>query len=142
MKGRKTIIQAVVGRRLHTIPRNCPRNAPTYRRCVNKDHPGLHFLWEDNSKPRVALDILQLPTESEGLNLLDIKARNEAIDIMWLKDYLKLTPEQPEWALITDLIIDAAVLARTCKKARMNAFLQTWDTPMRGPRASLHPQCP
>ena len=134
MKGRKTIIQAVVGGRTQFLAtaQGMPPHIEDALTKIIRD-----FIWEDDSEPRVALEILQQPTEHGGLNLLDIKARNEAIDIMWLKNYLQLTPERPEWALITDLIIDAAAPAGTCKKARMNAFLQTWDAPTRGPRASL-----
>ena len=40
-----------------------------------------NYMWEDDSSPRIALDILQRPIEEGGLNLLDIRARNEGIEI-------------------------------------------------------------
>jgi hypothetical protein len=53
------------------------------------------FVWEGNAKPKIALGNLQRPAiEEGGLNLLVIKARNDAIElaieIMWLKTYLDL----------------------------------------------------
>ena len=63
-------------------------------------------------------------------------ARNEAVDIIWLKDYLKLTPQRPTWAAVTDLIIDAVAPENTNKEARINTFLQTWHPPTRGRRAT------
>src|SRR5579864_7635277 len=72
-----------------------------------------------------------------GLNLLDIKSRSEAIEIMWLKAYLNFSPRRQPWAKITDLIIDAAAPANTIQNARKNPFLQSWNVPTRGPRASI-----
>jgi len=47
----------------------------------------------------------------DTLNLIDIKARNEAIEIMWLRTYLDFSPTRPKWAKITDLIIDVVKVA-------------------------------
>jgi hypothetical protein len=134
MKGRKEIIQSVVGGRTQylTMAQGMPPHIENTLTKTIRD-----FMWVDNSEPRIALEFLQLPVEQGGLNLLDIRARNEAIDIMWLKEYLQLTPTRPDWALVTDLIIDAAAPEGTCKQARMNAFLQAWEAPTRGPRASI-----
>jgi hypothetical protein len=35
------------------------------------------FIWDDDSSPRIALETLYRPIEEGGLNLLDIKARND-----------------------------------------------------------------
>jgi hypothetical protein len=91
-------------------------------------------MWESDSSPRIALDILQRPIDEGGLNLLDLKARNEAIDIIWLKSYLNFSPTRPAWATVMDLIIDTAAPTSTCKKARTNPFLQSWNIPTRGKR--------
>src|ERR1700716_4237946 len=94
-------------------------------------------MWEDDSAPRIALDVLQRPIEEGGLNLINLKARNEAIDIIWLKEYLNFSPARPTWALVTDAIIDTAAPPQFNNKARINAFLQTWTAPTSGPRAKL-----
>ena len=92
------------------------------------------FMWESDSSPRIALGVLQSPIEHGGLNLLDLKARNEAIDIMWLKSYLNFSPSRPTWAAVVDLIIDTSAPANMCNKARGNPFLQTWEIPTKGER--------
>ena len=131
MKGRKIITQAIVGgyTQFLTKAQGMPTHIEKALTKIIKD-----FMWEDNSSPRITLEILQKPVAQGGLNLLDIKARNEAIDLTWLKEYLRLTPLQPTWAKVTDLIIDASAPESTSKKARMNAFLQTWDALTRGPK--------
>ena len=52
------------------------------------------FIWDHNTHPRIALEYLYLPLDEGGLNLLDINSRNEAIEIMWVKAYLDLTPSR------------------------------------------------
>ncbi len=90
------------------------------------------FIWEENNSPRIALEYLHYPIEKGGLNLLDIRTRNEAIEIIWLKAYLNMSPERPKWATITDIILDATAPQGFNAQARMNAFLQTWKAPTRG----------
>lgn len=89
-------------------------------------------MWERDSSPRITLEILQRPIEEGGLNLLDLKVRNEAIDIIWLKSYLNLSPTRPTWAAIIDLIIDTSAPTNMCSKAQENPFLQSWNIPTRG----------
>ena len=78
---------------------------------------------------------LQCPIHEGGLNILDIKSRNEAIEIIWLKVYLNFAPSQQKWATVTDHIILAAAPPQLIKKARENPFLQTWMAPLKGQRA-------
>ena len=98
------------------------------------------FIWEEYSSPRIALDYLHLPIEEGGLNLLDINARNEAIEIIWLKSYLNMSPTRPTWAKMTDIIMDAAVPPSHNAQARLNTFLQTWNVPIKGARADKLPK--
>lgn len=88
-----------------------------------------NFMWESDSSPRIALRVLQSPIEHRGLNLLDLKAWNEVIDIMWLKSYLYFSPFRSTWAAVIDLIINTSAPVSTCNKARGNPFLQAWEIP-------------
>ena len=90
------------------------------------------FIWEENITSRIALDYLHQKTEEGGLNLLDLKARNKAIEIMWLKTYLNMSPTRPPWAKITDLLLDAVAPQGYNAQAWLNTFLQTWNVPTRG----------
>ena len=133
MMGRKTIVQAVVGglTQFLTKAQGMPTHIEdTLIKTIR------NFMWEDDSSPRIALDLLQRPPEEGGLGLLDIKARNEAIEITWLKAYLDFSPTRPTWATVTDMIIVAAGPPGTSQKARINPHLQAWQAPTRGKRAS------
>jgi hypothetical protein len=89
-------------------------------------------MWDDNSSPRIANETLTKPITMGGLDLLDLEARNDAINIMWLKAYLNFAPTRPEWALITDLIVEKSAPECMVKKAIINPFLQRWSAPTRG----------
>ncbi|KAI0654610.1 hypothetical protein C8Q70DRAFT_925301, partial [Cubamyces menziesii] len=53
------------------------------------------FMWGDSNAPPVALRTLYSDVSQGGLALLDLDARNEAIDMMWLKAYLALSHDRP-----------------------------------------------
>ncbi len=50
------------------------------------------FMWDDNSSPQIANKALIKPISKGGLDLLDLEARNDVINIMWLKAYLNFSP--------------------------------------------------
>jgi hypothetical protein len=78
------------------------------------------LIWEGGCTPLIALSTLELPPKEGGLNLLNIKIRNEAIDIMWPKSYLNFSPTHPTWAVITDLLINAAAPWNISPLSRLN----------------------
>ena len=133
MRGRRIIIQMVIGglTQFLTMAQGMPENVEAALIKISRK-----FIWNDDSSPRLALDILQGPIEAGGINLLDIKARNEAIEIMWLKAYLNFSPTRPAWAIVTDHLIDAAAPPSTNPKARANSFLQNWNPVTKGQRAA------
>ena len=85
-----------------------------------------NFMWNNSTMLKITLETLYRPIEEGGLNLLDLTTRNEAIEIMWLKAYLFPSTNQPTWARITDIMIDAAAPQEMNHKVRTNTFLQTW----------------
>jgi len=133
MMGRKLIIQAVVGGHTQflTKAQGMPDNIVSALTKIIRD-----FMWEEDSSPRIALDLLQCPRDQGGLDLLDLKVRNEAIELIWLKSYLNFSPSRPEWAVITDLTIAAKAHRGTVKSAAKHPFLQTWKATLqsRGPK--------
>ena len=82
-----------------------------------------NFIWKDDSLPRIGNETLRNPIIEGELDLLDLKVRNEAIDLMWLKAYLDFSLKRPEWATVTDLIIEASAPKGLMKKAIINPFL-------------------
>ena len=87
------------------------------------------FMWDGRTPTPVSLDAMCLPVEEGGLALLDVRARNEAIDLIWTKQYLALNKERPLWALAADTLIslnvsrDAGAIRHS---AKINSFLQSW----------------
>ncbi len=123
MYGRKLVVGLEVGGRTR---------AQTMPEAVEKKfrEMSLAFVWKGDKHPRISRETLYKPLNRGGLNLLDIEARNEAIDLMWLKEYLALGRSRPMWAYIADALIARTVLAadRTVEPAaRINTFLQTWN---------------
>ena len=133
MMGRKIIIQVVVGGRTQYLT-SAQGMPPHIEKAVIKMIR--EFMWKDDSAPRIALDILQHPLDQGSLNLLDITARNEAIDITWLKKYLDFSPSRPTWAVVTDMIINVTAPPSMNPIARLNSFLQSWSPPLKGQRTS------
>ena len=136
LNGRKVIAQIIVGGCTQFLAQaqGMPMHIEKAITKIVRD-----FIWEENVTPRIALDYLHQKTEEGGLNLLDLKARNEAIEIMWLKTYLNMSSTRPPWAKITDLLLDAVAPQGYNAQARLNTFLQTWNVPTRGTRAEKLP---
>jgi ribonuclease HI/exonuclease III len=136
--GKQKIIQMVVGgltqykARVQGMPKNVESRINAMIR---------HSIW-DGKQPAIALETLQLTKEEGGIGLIDIGARNTAIQVMWLKAYLDLTPTRPDWALVTDILINKIIPPKISWEVElMNPFLQTWDAPTQGDRFKLLPQC-
>ncbi|KAJ7718280.1 hypothetical protein B0H16DRAFT_1337550, partial [Mycena metata] len=86
------------------------------------------FMWEGRSVAPINNDILFLPIEQGGKNLLCIKDHNNAIKLKDLGDFLTKDEDRAKWCYLADkgfqkevpqgIIVD--------KKARINPFIQTW----------------
>ncbi|KAL1940025.1 hypothetical protein VTO73DRAFT_9360 [Trametes versicolor] len=88
------------------------------------------YVWEDKHHVPVAMEYLYLPKAQGGLDMIDIEARNEAIDIMWLKAYLSSGPGRPMWAAVVDDLLAHHVPKDTAARKelpRINMFLQHWS---------------
>ena len=131
--GKRLITQAIVGGRtqyLTKVQGMPPRIEKALQKIIQ------NFLWESEGTPCIALDTLELPLEEGGLNLLNIKSRNETIEIMWLKTYLNFSPTRPTWAAVTDLLVNATAPPNVSPLARINTYTQSWHPPTRGPRTT------
>ncbi|KAJ3838213.1 hypothetical protein F5878DRAFT_537942 [Lentinula raphanica] len=63
------------------------------------------FFWDDKSHPQVNRETIEAPIESGGYNLLDLMARNEAILVTWLQDYLDFSKDRATWTYVADALI-------------------------------------
>ena len=64
----------------------------------------LQFMWVGSS-PQVNEQTMYLLIKKGGRALVDIRSRNKAIDVMWLKLYLSYGPDRLVWANIADSLI-------------------------------------
>jgi len=95
-----------------------------------------NFSWNGESKPTVSIAHMTNNTENGGKKVLDIFARNEAIQLTWAQAYLKMGDDRPTWALIADEILrnDVPGEIRSLtnnRNARINQFMQTWHSRMK-----------
>ncbi|KAG1811457.1 uncharacterized protein BJ212DRAFT_1277969 [Suillus subaureus] len=98
------------------------------------------FIWNNKKTSPISLEQLQKPIEEGGINLIDIKVRNEAIKITWLQSYLDLSSSRPAWAFLADIIINNLKPTRINNTSDLNTFLQSWDPPTRGLRMTNLPK--
>jgi ribonuclease HI len=128
--GRHLIVQMVVGgmSQYLTTTQGMPKQVEQIlEKTIRK------FVWEE-AKPPVNLDTLCLPIGQGGIKLMNLKSRNKAIEIMWLKSYLTLGPTRPIWTQVADILIGESVTRSSgavSSGSQMNVYLQTW-------RAGLH----
>ncbi len=127
LKGKRLIVGLEVGSRTQYLARvqGMPKTVEVaFLKVIRK------FLWgKAATHPPIALKILYDPVQTGGLDMLDLEARNTAISMMWMKDYLNLSGARPRWTGVADVIFARAVTADSRnldRDVRVNMFLQTW----------------
>jgi hypothetical protein len=65
-----------------------------------------------------------------GRKLLNIEARNKAIQLTWLKSYLQISCNRPTWAHIANELINSKLPNKPNidRLTRINIFLQSWNS--------------
>jgi len=100
------------------------------------------FIWDESSTPpTIGIKKLYAQKDQGGINLLNIPARNKAIDLTWLKAYLDLSPSCPNWAFVTDTIINHIHPDVESRSHLTNFSLTSWSPPTQGHRARTLPPC-
>ena len=81
--------------------------------------------------PMIGLPILHGNLEDGGKRVLDIVARNQAIELMKVKNYLLFDQNRPKWAFIADTLISKNITTQSRVHddlSKTNLFLQSWKT--------------
>jgi len=127
IEGRKLLVQMIVGGFTQYLMQVQQMPKKIEKQLQKIAHT---FIWSDKKSP-VKEDMLLAPNNIGGQGLLDIQARNEAIQLMWLKSYLNLGPSHVPWADYADAIMMMNI-PKTEKNIKpempKNIFLQTWKT--------------
>ena len=125
--GRKLIVGMEVGGRTQFLAKTQSMSKAVEDKIVKLI---ASFMWPDDRSPRVSMEVMCRPTAEGGLNLLDIRARNDAIDAVWLRDYLAPPEGRPRWALAVDAIFARRTTASYSgaeDAAKINTFIQKWS---------------
>ena len=126
MEGRRLIVQMVIAgttqylTKVQGMPRDIEKRLTKRIRT---------FVWDSEGTPPINTHNLTLPKSQGGRKLLDLSARNKAIQLTWLKAYALQTPQRPIWAYIADELIRKNVTTRyktTDPSSRVNFFTQSW----------------
>ncbi len=132
IQGKKHVVQMIVGGMTQYL--TAVQRMPEPIR-VRLDKIIRNYIWNDRRNSPVGIKHLHLPVNQGGLGLLDLEARNEAVDVMWLKAYLDLSNNRPTWAYIADDLF-ATYVTKDCRpqkeNLRINPFLQQWQPRVRG----------
>ncbi|KIY52033.1 hypothetical protein FISHEDRAFT_36011 [Fistulina hepatica ATCC 64428] len=126
MDGRKIIIQWIIGgmTQFLTTVQGMPEQIEKRlekRICT--------FLWNHDGVTRVNMKTLQTHKLNGGKGVLNIVARNEAIELMWVKTYLNLSGSRATWAHVADELINRRTNKTIEHLAKINIFLQGWSVP-------------
>ena len=87
------------------------------------------FLWDGRRNGYIPWKEAIAPRNKGGLNMPDIKARLEAIELMWVKKWLAPKEDKPDWAYYTNQIIKKNITKepQTEINATENWILQSWQ---------------
>ncbi|KAG1836343.1 hypothetical protein C8R48DRAFT_583196, partial [Suillus tomentosus] len=99
-----------------------PKNFETQIGEITKD-----FLWDGRKRGLITMNQAARSISEGGLGIPDISTRLEAIEIIWLKKWLR-SGKRPAWAVLTDEIIRLNVtpIPITEPKSRISWLLQSW----------------
>jgi ribonuclease HI/exonuclease III len=136
LDGKRSIVQMVVGGKTQYLAKvqGMPKDVEDrIERMIRS------FMWPNKRTPPISMVQLCKTREEGGIGLLDIRARNLAIEGTWVRDYLNLTATRPTWAWVTDELLRRSVPDVLEHMARGNAFLHNWKIPTRGERVKRLP---
>ncbi|KAI0738788.1 hypothetical protein C8Q80DRAFT_1072391, partial [Daedaleopsis nitida] len=92
MEGRRHVVQMIFGGMTQFLSDVQSMPAAV---CKRIERIIMKYLWHDRVIPPVSKEYIQQDIDRGGLRILDLTARNEAIDVMWLKAYLDFSADRP-----------------------------------------------
>ncbi|KAH7911035.1 hypothetical protein BJ138DRAFT_1113526 [Hygrophoropsis aurantiaca] len=87
----------------------------------------------------LGLDQLYKSPKEGGIGLLDLKSRNQAIEVTWLRSFAATGPRRPSWAFVADTLINNLRPQGISSPEELGGFLQSWSPPTQGARANMLP---
>jgi hypothetical protein len=93
LTGRKLIVQMVIDGMTQFLTKAQGEMPPGIESKIIKMIRA--FIWNSDTVPPINIATLSLPQAEGGINLLDLKARNKAIQATWLQAYLRFGESRP-----------------------------------------------
>ena len=127
LEGKRHIIQMIAGGKTQFLARAQGMPKPVENEIQKMI---TQFVW---GKERATVNIKDMAQDPErgGRKVLDIVKRNEAVDLMWVKQYLNMGPDRPKWAFMADEIfrIERPKSARETHQMieNWNPLTQSWN---------------
>ncbi|KAF5377136.1 hypothetical protein D9757_001831 [Collybiopsis confluens] len=128
MEGRRHIIQMIIGGMTQYLSAAQGMPKSVEKKLEKRTRT---YMWSEHKHNPISMKILHGAFGSGGRKVLDIAARNQAIDVMTLKTYLTFGPQRKQWAKIADELFSLQTPksdGNTDRKTRINVFLQSWKT--------------
>ena len=127
LRWKRLIIQRIVGGMTQylTKAQGMPLDIEKRMKKIIRD-----YIWDNANASPVNVGTLHRKIKDGGIKLSDMEARNEAIELTWLRSYLDLSSSRPKWAYLADELIKdctTSVDKSKCSEARYNTFLQGWE---------------
>jgi ribonuclease HI/exonuclease III len=133
IRGKRLIVQMVAGGKSQYLTRVQGMPKEVTKRLVKMIS---EFM---KSSTKIALETLYQPIERGGIGLLDVESRNQAIEAMWMRDFMKFGDDRPIWAFLYDRELERADANPKDLYPKSNMFLQSWNAVTQGARANLIP---
>ena len=120
LEGKRLIVQMIAGGKTQFLARaqGMPDSIQAEIRKAIAE-----FVW---GKERATMGIKDVARDPErgGRKIMDIAKRNEAIDLMWVKQYLNMGPDRPKWAFMMDEIFR---IERPKRAKETHQMIESWN---------------
>ena len=131
LEGKRHVVQMVAGGKTQFLTRAQGMPVPVQTKISKMIS---EFVWGKERATMNIKDMAQDPIRG-GRKILDIVKRNEAIDLMWVKQYLNMGPNRPKWAYMMDKIFQMERPKAARETYRMienwNPLTQRWGPKVR-----------
>jgi ribonuclease HI/exonuclease III len=98
LEGKRLIVQMIVGGKTQFLA--MAQGMPA---AVQKELQKIttEFVW-GKERAEMCIGDISKSINLGGRKVMDVAKRNEAIDLMWIKQYLNMGPDRPKWAFMMD----------------------------------------
>ena len=120
IEGKRLIVQMIAGGKTQFLTRAQGMPEPIQ----DEIHKTItEFVWGKERASMNIKDAARDPSQG-GRKIMDLVRRNEAIDLMWVKQYLNMGPNRPKWAFMADEIFRSA---RPKNATEMPGTIEKWN---------------